>query len=666
MSSSSPSSDGQRSGECLGDVTPRAVLLGAVACAVACAWLPFSEFIVGASRLHLSQLPVGAMAMLFALLLANAAVGRIARPLSLSPAELLVVFVMAWIATLMATANLLNWTIGAAAIPYYMATPENRWMDDLWPYLKQWAVVQGPREELRWAYVGIPEGRAIPWGIWLVSSLWWGTFVGAVALASISLASLLRKQWADNERLAFPLAQVPLDIIAERGGRWNLPAVVRTRAFWIGAGIPLFLISYNALNYFSPLFPRIPVMQEFGLPLVKGAPNLYIKVNLYVIGFAYMVNTNILFSVWFWYVVVLVETIVFNRLGYTLGEEDVYSSRDAITGWQGIGGMVVLVFFSLWMARGHLADVLKQTFARGRLRSGAVPKAMDDERELLPYRWAVIGLLAAALYAGCFLLRLGMSWKMVLVWFFGAFVAWVGTSRVIAQTGLVYMQGPLNDTMFTFGAFGTIGVPPSQIVAMVGPYSLTVNGRAPLMPGIFHMSYIAAKMGRRARRFLTVVLIGLVVSYLVGSVYSIYISYRYGVTTFHSPSFVTHGGSTYALLIERMQARVGVNPGKWMFFGIGILVMGLLTFCQYRFPAWPIHPIGFPIAAADTTHYMFISVVIAWLIKSIILKIGGVQAYERGRPVFLGFIAGYALGIAESFFIDWIWFPGAGHQIHGW
>ena len=649
--------EGTREGERYGQITPRAVGMGIVACCVASMWLPFSEFIVGASRLHLSQLPVGAMAMFFALLLANALVGRISRRLMLSPSEVLVIFVMVWIATLVATANLLNWTIGAMAIPYYMATPENRWMDDLWPHLRQWAVVQGPREELRWAYVGKPEGVSVPWRIWLIPSFWWGSFVGAIALASVSLASLLRRQWAEHERLPFPLAQVPLDIIANPGGRWNLPEVVRTRGFWVGAGIPLFLISYNALNYFSPLFPRIPVMQEFSLSLIQGAPNLYIKVNLYVIGFAYMVNTNTLFSVWFWYVLVLIESIVFARIGYTLGKEDVYSSRDAITSWQGFGGLIVFVVFGLWMARHHLRHVWHVVVRKA---------APDDERELLPYRWAIIGLFAAALYAGSFLVHLGMCWRMVFVWYFGMFVACVGTSRVIAQTGLVYMQTPLNETMFTFGAFGTVRVPASQIVGMVGPYSLTVNGRTPLMPGILHIGYIGAKIGGTARRMFTTIVIGLIVAYLAGSAYSIYISYAHGVTTFHSPSFVTHGGSTYALLIERMQARVGVDPGKWMFLGIGAVVMSVLTFLQYRFPGWPIHPIGFPIAAADNTHYMFISIIIAWLIKSIILKLGGVQAYERGRPVFLGFIAGYALGIAESFVIDWIWFPGAGHQIHGW
>ncbi|HRS95086.1 MAG TPA: hypothetical protein P5179_07440, partial [Candidatus Latescibacteria bacterium] len=100
--------------------------------------------------------------------------------------------------------------------------------------------------------------------------------------------------------------------------------------------------------------------------------------------------------------------------------------------------------------------------------------------------------------------------------------------------------------------------------------------------------------------------------------------------------------------------------------GIGALVMAILTFLQYRVPGWPLHPIGFPIAAAGNIRMMFFSIFLTWVIKSILLRVGGVEAYERARPAFLGIIAGYALGVFISFFVDWIWFPGAGHQIHNW
>ena len=47
-------------------------------------------------------------------------------------------------------------------------------------------------------------------------------------------------------------------------------------------------------------------------------------------------------------------------------------------------------------------------------------------------------------------------------------------------------------------------------------------------------------------------------------------------------------------------------------------------------------------------------------------RLGGVERYEAARPFFMGMIGGYAFGVVLSFLIDWIWFPGSGHQIRGW
>jgi len=641
-----------------GEITPRSIVIGLVVCALVSVWVPFSEYIVGASRMNLSQLPVAAMGSFFALILLNAAASRVWRRAMLAPAELIVIFVMAFIAAIMATSDLLNWPMGVMSVPYYFATPENRWMDDVWPHLRPWAVVPGPSEQLRWTFVGKPEAAAIPWGIWLVPLFWWGTFVGALSFGSVCLASLLRKQWADHERLAFPLAQVPLDLMSDPGGRWNLPAAMRRRAFWVGAGVPLFVIIFNIGNYFNPQFPHIPLMDGIGIHLGRGIPDLSIKLNFYVLGFAYHVNTDVLFSVWLWNIILHVESGIFARIGYSLGAaDDPYSSRDALTSWQGHGAFIVFVLASLWMARGHLREVALVVIGRRRA---------DDERELLPYRWAAIGGAAAALYMGCFLTALGVWWPMAAVFLFGAFVAYLGTARVIAQTGLVYMQSPLSPTMFAFGAFGTIGVPASQIVGMVGTYSLAANGRSPIMPGIFHVSWLGARIGRSGRRMFVAVAIGLVAAYLVGAAYCLYISYEHGATTFLSTPFTNHGARVYELLISRMQARVGVDRGRWAFLAIGAIVMAVLTWLQHRIPAWPIHPVGFPIAASNMVDRTVFAIFLAWLIKTLVLRIGGVEMYERLRPAFLGIVAGYALGIALAAVADWIWFPGAGHQIHNW
>ena len=371
-----------------------------------------------------------------------------------------------------------------------------------------------------------------------------------------------------------------------------------------------------------------------------------------------MVNTNILFSVWVWHLIATFESMGFTALGYTLGPSgDVFSSRDAIQNWQGFGAFIVFVLWGIWMARRHLTHVFLSFLGR---------VEPDDQRELLPYRWAVPGLVAATAYIWMYLVRLGVTHTMVAVWLFAAFIAYFGTTRMIAQTGLVYMRSPMTPPLFVLGTFGTIGVPPQALVGFVGTYSLVVNGRAPLMPGIFHMSWIGAKIGSNGRRMFTAMVIGLTVAYVVGALYIIYISYTHGAETFHSAPYTVHGTSIYDDVIEKMQARHEPDIRRVGFLGFGAAVMALLTMLQYRFPGFPLHPIGLPIAMTWHVWMGFLPVFLAWMIKSIVLHVGGISAYTKSRPIFIGIIAGYSVGVMLSLFVDWMWFNGAGHQIHSW
>ena len=58
------------------------------------------------------------------------------------------------------------------------------------------------------------------------------------------------------------------------------------------------------------------------------------------------------------------------------------------------------------------------------------------------------------------------------------------------------------------------------------------------------------------------------------------------------------------------------------------------------------------------------SIFIVWLIKTVILRIGGLELYRKTIPLFLGILLGYLIGIGLGVIVDAIWFPGQGHFIH--
>ena len=57
---------------------------------------------------------------------------------------------------------------------------------------------------------------------------------------------------------------------------------------------------------------------------------------------------------------------------------------------------------------------------------------------------------------------------------------------------------------------------------------------------------------------------------------------------------------------------------------------------------------------------------VAWVLKLILLRYGGVKEYLAGKPFFFGLGIGYVIGVVLSTIVDMIWFPTAGHRVHWW
>jgi len=161
---------------------------------------------------------------------------------------------------------------------------------------------------------------------------------------------------------------------------------------------------------------------------------------------------------------------------------------------------------------------------------------------------------------------------------------------------------------------------------------------------------------------------------LGGSSAIIYILYQ-GYHVMGSYNFGTSAafkgvGSLNAVAFGRL-AVTRIQDGTWgtdwtrmLFLGIGATVTGLLYFLRYRFIGFPLHPIGFTIAAMNEMQDNAFTIFLIWAVKTLILKIGGLERYRSTAPFFLGMMMGYVTGVALGVVADFFWFPGAGHEIH--
>lgn len=77
--------------------------------------------------------------------------------------------------------------------------------------------------------------------------------------------------------------------------------------------------------------------------------------------------------------------------------------------------------------------------------------------------------------------------------------------------------------------------------------------------------------------------------------------------------------------------------------GIGAGVAMVLSVLALRYSAWPFLPVGYVVATTNFSEWFWYSVLLGWLAKVLVLRFGGAKMFQRGKPFFIGLIAGEAI-----------------------
>jgi len=147
---------------------------------------------------------------------------------------------------------------------------------------------------------------------------------------------------------------------------------------------------------------------------------------------------------------------------------------------------------------------------------------------------------------------------------------------------------------------------------------------------------LGEELGGSKRPLFWVILLALAVS-LAGAIWIIMtLGHQFGAI-----NLWIWGGQEYTYAEKLIRTPMEPQVWSWINAGIGAAMMTLLMAARWLYIWWPLHPLGYVIGPIWIIDALWFNMFIAWLIKVLVLKYGGVNLYLKTRPFFMGMILGY-------------------------
>jgi len=554
---------------------------------------------------------------------------KIAPGLALHQSELLLTYSMVCVGSAMASHDFIAVLIPLLTWSFWMANPNNNWDSLINPLMPDWLTMQN-RSVMRGFYEGgtnlyQPEillAWASPIAFWLV-------FIILLVVVMLSLNSIVRRRWLDDEHLACPLVYLPVEVTRPHGG------LFRNKLFWIGFGAVGIIEIWNRIAFFHPIVPRIPIEPVNMAAGIKSRPwnavtMLPRSFHPFLIGMGYMMPSDFLFSFCAFYFFWKVQLV----LGAAVGLDAVvhYPFESS----QGFGAYLVFGIYSLWLGRGYLRRVFNTVIGGG--------DSLSDEGEPLPYRLAAGGALLGLAGLVWFSAAMGMRIWVSVVFFLIYYLLALSITRMRAQFA-VPIHSLLSTSNVSAGppailtsVFGTRAFPKADLAGLANYYWFNRAYRGHAMPHQME----AMKMQDETAGHNKGTVLALLIAATLGAVAAfwtvLHLYYIFGATAKGGMNMWVP--QNFKLLSSWISAPRGPEWGAVIAIVFGAFFAFFLQAMRLRFVNWPFHPLAFAISGDTTSNYIWMPLAIAWLVKSSIVKYAGHKMYQQLMPLFMGLILG--------------------------
>lgn len=610
--------------------TWRSVLIALLLTPLQSWWIIRMEMIRNNNWPTMLSLPLHTLFILLLLVATNTLLRRRASRWTLSQGELLTVYLMLAIAGSIAGYGQLQSLVTWVAAPMARATPENRWETLFFQYLPHWLVVTDKESIV--AFINGQTSFLSPSHLhaWLPAMVSWGGFFLALFVFMLCLNTLLRRRWIEEERLAFPLVQVPLAVTEPAA------ALFRNRLLWLGFAVASFMALMNGLHALLPAVPSFRLdfssLNEAALTqrwtFLAAHGGAFWPPYPWAVGVAMLMPLDVSFSYWFFFWFMKLQAFITILLGWNVAPEAPFPYAQAA------GAMLTIGAFTLWSARKHFWRALQTS-----VRPVRKPTAADEP---LSYRWAVGLLLLSLAFLVLFVQRAGAPLWFCLMFLSLHLTATLALSRLRAELG-----APANelhgvgthDILTRLAGPGTFPARALTVLTVLGWNSRSYGmDPTPLqMEGFAMAGRTAFSTQGLARAMVITAAAGLVVAYLAVLIPL----YRLGADSSKlSFGLLNSGGNAFS----QLQSWLTGVPTAPTYQSVAMTGGALLTLFLYamrsRFLWWPFHPVGYVMAPMWFTHHLWISVFVAWAAKLLLLRYGGMRAYVSALPFALGLVLG--------------------------
>ncbi|MFW5866843.1 MAG: DUF6785 family protein [Armatimonadota bacterium] len=596
-------------------------------------------------------LPRGAVALLLALIAVNGALRGAkrfgVRPLSAK--ELLLIFLLLMVVGAIAGQEFAqHFYLKLIGLTYYSTpdiAPPELFLHDLNPLLMPSVDPNGPVAQ--WAHEGLPPGRSIPWRAWVVPLAVWTPFFLAVYFMVLSFAATLAHRWEDEEKLLYPLVEVPVETV--KGEPNMLSSLLRSPMMWIAFAIPCILYSMKGLHGYWPTIPYLeldtPLRTRFTGPMSAfNGTLLYVRLDM--IGIAYLLSGEVGFSLWFFWLLRRLQQATRIAFGVTTAHSQFFTM-------QTIGGYLLLAVALLYSARDHLVKVVGVAIGAVKRKPGA---ADADE----PYRLSVLGFIASFGFIVWWCSFFGMDtiWAVVQYLFFP--LVGMVVARVICEAGMLIYSAPLggyiagyNEALFDLFGVERIG---AKNVTMMSMTSLVqIRSTATQNMAAVFMGYkIGSQMGAPRQKIMLLSIVAIALAIIACHVTVPYIIYKWGIPKLADwPS--SAGLNTTRGLARIIESPVTLGGEDYIGLGLGAVTTWALFALRRRFIWWPLHPLGFVTWMGWPIDRYWTSIFIGWVFKTSVTRLFGFRGFRRLKPLALGLVLGMNVVFTIWLIIHLIW-----------